>query len=152
MIAHLAFFLYLFLNVHLKNNTEFRTSNPQNYQVIYLWRLHFSYIVAYISLYFPYPAGGVAEIRDGEDLWQWSRLEIKLNPFRWSTTPQKQFIIIINIIIVIIKKTECCYIMEPLVYIYMCRQIDRKIFRFELVYPLILSVPEKWKTRFLKFQ
>ena len=50
----------------------------------------------------------------------------------------------IIIIIVIIKKTECCYIMEPLVvYIYMCRQIDQKIFKFELVYPLILSVPEK---------
>ena len=38
------------------------------------------------------PARGVSEIRDGEDLWQWSRLEIKLNAFRWSTIPQKQFI------------------------------------------------------------
>ena len=28
------------------------------------------------------PAHGVSEIRDGEDLWQWSRLKIKLNDFR----------------------------------------------------------------------
>ena len=43
------------------------------------------------------PASGVLEIRDGEDLWQWSRLEIRLIAFRRSTIPQKQFIIIINI-------------------------------------------------------
>ena len=46
------------------------------------------------------PARGVSEIRDGEDLWQWSRLEIRLNVFRRSTIPQKQFIIIIIIIII----------------------------------------------------
>ena len=40
------------------------------------------------------PARGVLEIRDGEDLWQWSRLEIRLNAFRRSTRSQKQFIII----------------------------------------------------------
>ena len=40
------------------------------------------------------PALGVSEIRDGEGLWQWSRLEIRLNAFR-STITQKQFIIII---------------------------------------------------------
>ena len=34
------------------------------------------------------PAGGVSEIRDGEDLWQWSQLEIRLNAFRQSTIPQ----------------------------------------------------------------
>ena len=33
------------------------------------------------------------EIRDGEDLWQWSWLEIRLNTFLRSTIPQKQFII-----------------------------------------------------------
>ena len=44
------------------------------------------------------PARGVSMIDDGEDLWQWSRLEIRLNAFRWSTKPQKQFIIIIIII------------------------------------------------------
>ena len=38
------------------------------------------------------PARGVLEIRDGEDLWQWFRLEIRLNAFRRSTIPQKQFI------------------------------------------------------------
>ena len=38
-------------------------------------------------------ARGVSEIRDGEDLWQWSRLKIRLDAFRWSTVPQKQFII-----------------------------------------------------------
>ena len=37
-------------------------------------------------------AGGVSEICDGEDLWQWSRLEIRLNAFRRSTIQQKQFI------------------------------------------------------------
>ena len=42
------------------------------------------------------PACGVSEIRDGEDLWQWSRLEIRLDVFRRSTIPQKQFIIIIK--------------------------------------------------------
>ena len=39
------------------------------------------------------PARGVSEIRDGEDLWQWSQLEIRLNAFSRSTIPQKQFII-----------------------------------------------------------
>ena len=39
---------------------------------------------------------------DGEDLWQWSLLEIRLNFFRQSAIPQKQFIIIIFIIIIII--------------------------------------------------
>ena len=34
------------------------------------------------------PARGVSEIRDGKDLWQWSRLEIRLNAFRQSTIPQ----------------------------------------------------------------
>ena len=40
------------------------------------------------------PAFGVSEIRDGENLSQWSQLEIRLNAFCWSTIPQKQFIII----------------------------------------------------------
>ena len=39
------------------------------------------------------PACSVSEIRHGEDLWQWSWLEIRLNAFRWSTIPRKQFII-----------------------------------------------------------
>ena len=39
---------------------------------------------------------GVSEIHDGEDLWQWCRLEIKQNAFRRSTIPQKQFIIFIR--------------------------------------------------------
>ena len=43
------------------------------------------------------PAQGVSEIRDGEDLWQWSQLEIRLNTFYRSTIPQQQFIIIIII-------------------------------------------------------
>ena len=38
------------------------------------------------------PACGVSEIRNGKDLWQWSRLEIRLNAFRRSTIPQRQFI------------------------------------------------------------
>ena len=37
------------------------------------------------------PASSMLEIHDGEDLWQWSWLEIRLNAFRWSTIPQKQF-------------------------------------------------------------
>ena len=45
----------------------------------------------------------LSQIRDGEDLCQWSLLEIRLNTFRWSTTPQKQFIIIIMMIIKILK-------------------------------------------------
>ena len=39
---------------------------------------------------------GVSDISDDEDLWRWSRLEIRLNVFRHSTIPQTQFIIIIN--------------------------------------------------------
>ena len=35
------------------------------------------------------PARGVLEIRDGEDLWQWPQLEIRLNAFCQSTIPQK---------------------------------------------------------------
>ena len=42
------------------------------------------------------PARGVSEIRDGEELWQWSGLEIRLNAFRRPTVPQKEFIIIIQ--------------------------------------------------------
>ena len=34
-------------------------------------------------------AHGVSEIRDSEDLWQCSRLEIRLNAFRRLTMPQK---------------------------------------------------------------
>ena len=40
------------------------------------------------------PAHGVSKIRSGEDIWQWLRPEIKLNAFRRSTIPRKQFIII----------------------------------------------------------
>ena len=39
------------------------------------------------------PALTVSETRDGEDLWQWSGLEIRPNAFRRLTLPQKQFII-----------------------------------------------------------
>ena len=46
-------------------------------------------------------ARGVSEIRDGEDLRQWSRLEIRVNAFRWSTIPQKQSIIIISLAYII---------------------------------------------------
>ena len=38
------------------------------------------------------PACCVSEIRDCEDLWQWSRLEIRLNTFHRSTITQKQLI------------------------------------------------------------
>ena len=41
------------------------------------------------------PARGVSEIRANVDLWQWSRVEIRLNAFRLSTILQKQFIIIV---------------------------------------------------------
>ena len=50
-----------------------------------------------------FPARGVLEIWVGEDLWQWSRLEMRLNAFRLSTIPQKQFIIIIMVL-----KMELC--------------------------------------------
>ena len=42
------------------------------------------------------PAHDVLEIRDAEDLWQWFRLEIRLNGFCRSTISQKQFMIIIR--------------------------------------------------------
>ena len=47
----------------------------------------------------------MSEIRDGEDLWQWSQLEIRLIAFHRSTIQQKQFINIIIIIIIIIITT-----------------------------------------------
>ena len=37
----------------------------------------------------PNPANGVLEIHDGEDLWQWSRVEISLNAFLRSTILQQ---------------------------------------------------------------
>ena len=40
---------------------------------------------------------GMSEIRDGENLWQWCWLEIRLIAFRRSTIPQKQFITIIRL-------------------------------------------------------
>ena len=36
------------------------------------------------------PARSMLEIHDGEDLWQWSQLEIRVNAFCWSTIPQKK--------------------------------------------------------------
>ena len=36
------------------------------------------------------PAHSVSEIFSGEDLWQWSQLEIRLNVFCWSTIQKKQ--------------------------------------------------------------
>ena len=51
------------------------------------------------------PTRDMSEIGDGEDLWQWFRLEIRLSTFRRSTIPQNQFFIII-IIIIIIKNIE----------------------------------------------
>ena len=35
------------------------------------------------------PAHGVSEICNGENLWQWSWLEIRLNTFHWSTITQE---------------------------------------------------------------
>ena len=46
------------------------------------------------------PAHDVSDIRDNEDLWQLPLLEIKLNTFRRSILPVKQFIFIIMIITV----------------------------------------------------
>ena len=59
------------------------------------------------------PACGVSEIRDAEDLWQWSWLKIRLNVFRRSTMPQKQFIIIIIIIIIISNSPIVCRKFQP---------------------------------------
>ena len=51
------------------------------------------------------PACDALEICNGEDLWQWSWIEIRLNAFHWSTIPQKQFIIIITIIIILLSSS-----------------------------------------------
>ena len=42
------------------------------------------------------PARGVLEIHDGEDLWQWSRLEIRLNAFGRSSIPQLCWSLFLN--------------------------------------------------------
>ena len=52
------------------------------------------------------PARGVSEIPDGEDLWQRFPLELRLNVFRRSTIPQKQFIIII----IGPRQWDCCLV------------------------------------------
>ena len=44
------------------------------------------------------PAASVLEICDGESLWQWSPLEIRVNAFHKLNIPQKQFIIMMMII------------------------------------------------------
>ena len=49
------------------------------------------------------PACSVSEICNGKDLWQWCRLKIRRNTFRQSTIPQKQFIVIINAILLTIS-------------------------------------------------
>ena len=49
------------------------------------------------------PGVSVSEIRDGEDLGQWSRLEIRVNAFRRSTIQPKQTIIIIITTITVLK-------------------------------------------------
>ena len=38
------------------------------------------------------PSRSLSKIWDGENIWQWSRLEIRLNVYRPSTIPPKQFI------------------------------------------------------------
>ena len=55
-------------------------------------------------------ARDVSEIRDVEDLRQWSRLEIEtgINIFRQSTMPQKQFIIMIIMISIMIISLKFC--------------------------------------------
>ena len=56
------------------------------------------------------PAYDVSEICDGENLLEWSQLEVRLNTFRQSAIPQKQviIIIIISIIIIIITVLTSC--------------------------------------------
>ena len=49
------------------------------------------------------PAHGMSGIHDGEDLWQWSWLEIRLNAFLQSNIPQKRFIIITFVFFLILK-------------------------------------------------
>ena len=45
-------------------------------------RIKLTSVIIMVCLHLPtstiHPARGVSEIRDGEDLWQWSRLEIRL--------------------------------------------------------------------------
>ena len=48
------------------------------------------------------PPREVSEICDGENLWQWSCLEIRLSTFHRSAILQKQLIIIITIIIILL--------------------------------------------------
>ena len=55
------------------------------------------------------PARGVLEICSVEDIWQWSRMEIRLNVFPRSTMPQRQFIIIIIIIIINFRKKDLIF-------------------------------------------
>ena len=60
-------------------------------------------------------------LRDGEDLWQWSWLEISLNAFRWSTIPQKQFIIIIPPSSVHVANSEQCHCWLGSLNLFICK-------------------------------
>ena len=83
------------------------------------------------------PARGVSEICDGEDLWQWSRLEIRLNAFRRSTIPQKQFLIFIIIIIIIIKHCRVLLVNT-------CFYFDS---RWNLCFTLTITASFHWEIR-----
>ena len=67
------------------------------------------------------PACDVSEMWDGEDLWQWFRLEIRLNAFHPSTIPQKQFSIIIIIIIIIIISNSYFFVIRVKIYKFKAR-------------------------------
>ena len=71
----------------------------------------------------------MSKIRHGEDLWQWSCLEIRLNTFCWSTIPQEQFIIITIIIIIII----IIIIMKTLIIEESCNLNGKEYFKLYLV-------------------
>ena len=55
------------------------------------------------------PACGLSKIQEGEDLWQWSRLETMLNAFCRSTMPQNnsiQFNDVILQITIVLNETQ----------------------------------------------
>ena len=92
------------------------------------------------ELRFSNPVRGGLEIRDGEDLWQWSRLEIRLNAFRQSTIPEKQFIII-NIIIISFSYGAVSNFLRGTV-LYPPPMDACPIIKFFLFHPLFMKITE----------
>ena len=92
------------------------------------------------------PTRGVSKIRDGEDLWQCSRPEMRLSALRRSSIPQKQFIIIIIIIIIINAAIDLNQVAEILKHLKYYESVKNKLFWMAKV--IQTSIYQLWQKSF----